>query len=68
MWQNYDISNEQARDLRRVYESLNPAELKRRIDHKLAKLYGLYEKKKRPVIVNPYKNLVPSMITFFVSQ
>jgi hypothetical protein len=63
------LSPEQARDLRRVYESLNPAELKRRIDQKLAKLYSLYEKKKkRPVIVNPYKKLEPSMVTFFVSQ
>jgi hypothetical protein len=60
---------EQAKQLQQLYLSLNPADLKRRIDKKLAALYDLYQKKKkRPLTVNPYKKLEPSMVTFSMSE
>ena len=63
------LSPEKARELKKLYLSLNPAELKRQIDRKLARLYDLYrKKKKRPITVDPYKKQVPSMVTFLVSE
>jgi hypothetical protein len=36
---------------------------------KINKLYTLYHKKKKTAItINPYKKLVPSMVTFFMIQ
>jgi len=52
-----------------LYHSLNPADLKRRVDQKLKKLYTHYEKKRKgPVQVNPYKKLNPSSVSFSVMQ
>lgn len=63
------LSPEKARELKALYLSLNPADLKRRIDRKLARLYDLYRrKKKRPITIDPYKKQVPSMVTFLVSE
>jgi hypothetical protein len=63
------LSPEKTRELKELYLSLNPAELKRQIDRKLAQLYELYrKKKKRPITVDPYKKQVPSMVTFLVSE
>jgi hypothetical protein len=63
------LSAEKSKQLQQLYLKLNPADLKRRIEKKLAVLYDLYQKKKkRSVTVNPYKKLEPSMVTFFVSE
>jgi len=63
------LSPEKTRELKELYLRLNPAELKRQIDRKLARLYDLYrKKKKRPITVDPYKKQVPSMVTFLVSE
>lgn len=63
------VSKQKVELLRRLYERLNPVELKTRIDAKLDKLYQVYHKKKKGTItVNPYKKQVPSMVTFFVIQ
>ena len=63
------LSPEEARQLKELYQSLNPAELKRQIDRKLSRLYDLYRrKKKRLITVDPYKKQVPSMVTFLVSE
>jgi hypothetical protein len=52
------LGPDQAKKLDELYQSLNPAELKRRIDEKLSRLYFLYEKKcKLSFRVNPYKSL-----------
>ena len=62
------VPPETKKRLREVYESLNPANLKRRIDKKLARVYALYEKKKkRPVTVDPYKRLEPTTVTFLMT-
>ena len=48
---------------------MNPAELKRRIDEKLSRLYAIYEKKRKVSFrVNPYKKLEPASVTFLVMQ
>ena len=63
------LSTAKARELKEIYLSLNPAELKRQIDRKLGRLYDLYRKKKKRLIsVDPYKKQRPSMVTFWVSQ
>lgn len=62
------LSPETTRELKALYLSLNPAELKRQIDWKLARLYDLYRRKKTLITVDPYKKQVPSMVTFLVSE
>jgi hypothetical protein len=63
------LTPEALKTLDDVYRSLNPADLKRRIDQKLKKLYTLYEKKRKgPVQVNPYKKIDPSSVSFSVMQ
>jgi len=63
------IAPAKLRELDALYQTLNPADLKRRIDRKLKKLYGLYEKKKKGSLkVDPYKKLDPSSVTFLVMQ
>jgi radical SAM superfamily enzyme YgiQ (UPF0313 family) len=63
------LSHRKKQMLRKLYLSLNPREMKRSIDEKLNRLYTLYHKKKKSTItVNPYKKLVPSMVTFFMIQ
>jgi hypothetical protein len=63
------LSPERARELKELYQRLNPAELKRQIDRMLARLYDLYRKKKKRLItVDPYKKQVPAKVTFLVSE
>jgi hypothetical protein len=63
------LPTDKARELRDLYLSLNPADLKRRIDKKLTSLYELYQKKKKTLVtVNPYKKQEPSMVTFLLSE
>jgi hypothetical protein len=60
---------EALKNLDDLYRTLNPADLKRRIDQKLKKLYTLYEKKRKGLVqVNPYKKLDPSSVSFSVMQ
>ena len=49
------ISKEVKKKLQKLYQSLNPAELKRRIDEKKRKLYQVYEEKKRGRKASPFK-------------
>jgi len=63
------IAPQKAKQLQQLYLSLNPADLKRQIDKKLSKLFDLYQKKKkRTLMINPYKKQEPSMVTFFMIQ
>ncbi len=63
------LGPDQAKRLDELYQSLNPAELKRRIDEKLSGLYAFYEKKRKVSFrVNPYKKLEPASVTFLVMQ
>lgn len=62
------IRDEVKDELKGIYLSLNPAELKRNIDAKLAELYKAYEGKKGTQQVNPYKKLSPRSVTFYMIQ
>jgi hypothetical protein len=64
------ISKTQKDELERVYESLNPADLKRKIDAKLAALYRAYQKKNgsRKVDARRDKKSMPSLVSFFIGQ
>lgn len=62
------VSEEKKQELKEIYESLNPAELKRTIDRKLNLLYKTYQKKKGlPVETSPIANkkLTPSLVSFY---
>ena len=55
-------------ELEGTYLSLNPAQLKRSIDAKLAELYKAYQQKGRTPQIDSYKKLAPSMVTFYMIQ
>lgn len=58
------IKEEEKNKLKEVYESLNPAELKRNLDKKLRNLYKVYQKKKGSPTVAADKKLTASMVSF----
>jgi hypothetical protein len=62
------IPQETKEELKGIYLSLNPAELKRNIDAKLAKLYKAYEGKKNTQQADPYKKLPPHMVRNYMIQ
>jgi len=62
------IQEEVKKELKDIYLSLNPAQLKRNIDAKLAELYQVYGEKKGTQQVDPYKKLVPHTVTFYMMQ
>lgn len=62
------VKEEKKQELKAIYDSLNPAELKRMIDRKLNLLYKAYQKKKSlSAETSPITNkkLVPSMVSFY---
>lgn len=62
------VSAEQKKELNARYESLNPAELKRQIDLKLAELYRAYQKKTGSSVETNRKKLRPTMVSSFIIQ
>jgi hypothetical protein len=64
------VKEEKKQELKAIYDSLNPAELKRKIDAKLWKLYKAHQKKKSlPVESSSItrKKLMPSMVSFYTA-
>ena len=59
-----EVSDKTKQELKRVYDSLNPAQLKRDIDAKLDKLYKVYQKKNKSLKAGINKKLKPSSVTF----
>lgn len=55
-------------ELKGIYLSLNPAELKRNINAKLAQLCRAYEEKNRTQHVDPHKKLVPRTVRNYMIQ
>ncbi|MBU2233309.1 hypothetical protein KJ627_00410, partial [Patescibacteria group bacterium] len=47
-----------------IYQLLNPAELKRKIDKKLDNLYKIYQQKKGRENINSTNKLNPSLVSF----
>ena len=62
------ISDEKKKELEAIYRSLNPAELKRKIEEKTHRLYTAYEKKKRTTEANPSKKQRPRSVTNYMIQ
>lgn len=58
------ISKEEKEKLTAIYQSLNPAELKRNIDKKLANLYEIYKNKKGQENIKLTNKLNPSLASF----
>lgn len=58
------ISEEKKSELKKIYDSLNPAELKRNIDMKIKKLYKAYEKKNNTTNVKNERKLTTTMVSF----
>ncbi len=54
------------KELEEVYNSLNPAELKRGIDIKVKRLYEIYKKKKGSSELETNLNLSPSMVSYYM--
>lgn len=63
-----EVSEEKKRELQRIYQSLNPAELKRAIDQKLDLLYKTYQEKQRSQKVEPLKKLKPFSVRRYIAQ
>ena len=62
------VSEELKRKLQILYQSLNPAELKRRIDKKTHELYQVYEGKNRGQEAVPSKKQTPRTVTNYMIQ
>jgi len=62
------IPEEIKEELKGIYLSLNPAQLKRSIDAKLAELYQVYKEKRGTQQVNPHKKLAPRTVTSYMIQ
>jgi len=62
------ISEEVKAELKGIYLSLNPAELKRKIDTKLKNLFQTCESKRRSQGAAPHRKLVPHTVTSFMIQ
>ena len=62
------IRDEAKDELKGIYLSLNPAELKRNIDAKLARLYKAYTGKGKTLQVNPHKKLAPRTVRPYMLQ
>jgi hypothetical protein len=63
-----EVSAKTKKELKKIYESLNPAELKRAIDKKLDLLYGTYQKKNKSLKVEPKKKQTPRSVRLFIAQ
>ena len=63
-----EVSEEKKQELKKIYESLNPAELKRAIDRKLNLLWKVYQKKNKSSKVELKKKLKPNSLTFNMIQ
>jgi len=57
------IPEETKEKLKELYQSLNPAELKRKIDEKIHRLFKVYEDKQRGTEVNFSKKQTPRLRT-----
>lgn len=55
------IPEENKKELRKLYQRLNPAELKRKIDEKIHRLFKVYEEKENGGEPNPSKKQTPQV-------
>lgn len=55
-------------ELKEIYLSLNPAQLKRAIDKKLDLLHRVYQKKNKSQKVELFKKLIPISVRKYIAQ
>jgi len=55
------IPEENKKELRNLYQRLNPAELKRKIDEKIQRLFKVYEEKNKEREASPFKKQTPQV-------
>jgi hypothetical protein len=60
------VDGQTKKELEEIYNSLNPAELKRGIDIKVKRLYEIYKKKKGSSELETNLNLSPSMVSYYM--
>jgi hypothetical protein len=63
-----EVKEETKQELRAIYKSLNPAQLKRDIERKLDLLYQAYKKKQKSQKVETKRKLKPNSLTFSMTQ
>ena len=64
-----EVPEEKKQELKKIYQSLNPAQLKRTIDRKLDLLYKAYQKKNSSLSkVKTKKKLKPLSVSFLTAQ
>lgn len=63
-----DVCEEKKQELEAIYQSLNPAELKRAIDRKLDLLYQAYKEKQKSQKAEPFKKLKPVLVRKYIAQ
>jgi hypothetical protein len=62
------IPEENRKELRKLYQRLNPAELKRKIDEKIHRLFEIYEEKQGGAKASPSKKQIPPRVRFYMTQ
>ena len=68
LMESNQISETKKEELKKIYNSLNPAQLKRTIEVKLDNLYRAYQQKQRSTEVIPFKRLTPRLVTKYTVQ
>ena len=69
LMESSQISKERKQELKKIYDSLNPAQLKRAIEAKLDHLYKVYKQKQRSKgEVEPFKKLTPRLLTKYIAE
>lgn len=61
--QSGQISDQTKKNLEALYSNLNPAQLKRKIDNQLEKLFQIYELKRKAQSNDPMKKVQPRTVT-----
>lgn len=64
LMESNQLTEERKKELKIIYDGLNPAELKRQIDRKLNKLYKAYQKKMGSKSIDTKKKLTTTMVSF----
>ncbi|MEW6609858.1 MAG: hypothetical protein AB1414_20840, partial [bacterium] len=62
------VPEEKKKELKEIYLSLNPAELKRAIEAKLDNLYKVYQRKQRSAEVIPFKRLRSRLVSNYITE
>ena len=68
LMESNQISSAKKKELKKIYLSLNPAQLKRTIEVKLDNLYKIYQQKQRSTEVMPFKRLTPRLVTKYIAE